>query len=214
MIGGGVRPRSPEEAPVFQVVPMVEWGPVAVWAGAVATVLAVVVAILVAVGAFDRFGGPRLVLTFESGEPWTRVGRRETDRALWVRVGVENGGSRPARGCVGRMMMVSTDGRRRRDIDPLQLRWAGVPLSRAFDPVDLRRGQREYLDVLLLAQSRPWRILTFEDPDFDPGFSTELDRGHEHVLDLAVFTDNAETVARSLVVSAPEVGEEVQLYLR
>jgi hypothetical protein len=104
------------------------------------------------------------------------------------------------------MTMVTTDGRRRRDIDPLQLRWAGVPLSRAFEPVDLRRGQREYLDVLLLERNRPCRILTFEDPDFDPGFPTELDRSQEHVLDPAVFTDNAETVARSLVASAPEVG--------
>jgi hypothetical protein len=112
----------------------VEWGPVAVWAGAAATVLAVAVAILAAVGAFDRFGAPRVALTFESGEPWTRLARRGMERVLWVRVGVENGGSRPARGCVGRMMVV--------------------------------------------------------------------------------FTDNAETVARSLVVSVPEVGKEVVLHLR
>jgi len=80
--------------------------------------------------------------------------------------------------------------------------------------VDLRRGQRAYLDVLFLPQDWPWRILTFEDPDFDPGFSTEHARCREHVRNLAVFTDNAESAARSLVASALEVGEEVQPRLR
>jgi len=44
----------------------------------------------------------------------------------------------------------TTDGRARTDLDPVQLRWAGVPRSRAFDAIDIRPGQREFLNVLVL----------------------------------------------------------------
>ena len=71
---------------------------------------------------------------------------------------------------------MTTDGELRSDVDPVQLRWAGLPRSRAFDPVDLRREQREYLNVLDLRDG-DWRLVTFEDPDFDPGFATDLPVG-------------------------------------
>src|SRR5690349_13045944 len=91
------------------LVATVEWGPVAAWAGAVVTFLSVLVALAIALGLFDAFRGPRIRITFEQIEPWCRkaVGG---DDALWVRVGVENVGRKPARGCVGRMISVTTDG--------------------------------------------------------------------------------------------------------
>ena len=106
----------------------VEWGPVGTWAGAIATVLVVITTALVALGYFDGFRGPRLRLTFEATEPWCRQGKTEGDgTALWVEVGVENLGASPARGCLGRLISVTTNGALRPDIDPVQLRWAGVP---------------------------------------------------------------------------------------
>ena len=91
-------------------------------------------------------------------------------------------------------------------MDPIQLRWAGLPRSKAFDPIDLRSNQREFLNVLVLEEGARWRIVTFEDQDFDPGFSTELAPDHEHVLRVAVFGDNAATATCALVaiVRAPE----------
>ena len=75
------------------------------WAGAIATVLVVITTALVALGYFGGFRGPRLRLTFEATEPWCREGKAEGDgTALWVRVGVENLGSSPARGCLGRLI--------------------------------------------------------------------------------------------------------------
>jgi hypothetical protein len=41
--------------------------------------------------------------------------------------------------------------------------------------------------------------VTFEDPDFDPGFEPELRADQRHVLHIAVFADNAETAAVTLV---------------
>ena len=108
---------------------------------------------------------------------------------------------RSARGCIGRLIGLTTDGVRRRDVDPLQLRWAGLPLSRSFEPIDLRRDQREYLNVLLLCAGTRWRIVTFEDEDFDPGFDVELTPDHEHVLQIAVFADNAVTQTIALAAT-------------
>jgi hypothetical protein len=119
---------------------------------------------------------------------------------------VENVGRDSAGGCVGRLLGLTTDGLARADVDPIQLRWAGLPRSQAFEPIDLRRGQREFLNVLVLEEGARWRIVTFEDQDFDPGFSTELAPDQEHVLRVAVFADNAETAVCALVavVRAPE----------
>lgn len=106
----------------------VDWGPVGVWAGAIATFLAALIALLGSVGGFDRYRAPRLRLTFEQTEPWCRGGVHPVDgEVLWVRVGVENVGQQPARGCVGRLTGIATDGMPRADVDSVQLRWAGVP---------------------------------------------------------------------------------------
>ena len=55
--------------------------------------------------------------------------------------------------------------------------------------------------MLVLQEGARWRIVTFEDGDFDPGFSTELAPDREHVLQLAVFADNASTATCALVAS-------------
>jgi hypothetical protein len=180
----------------------IEWGPVATWAGAIATFVTAAVAVLVAMGRFDWFRAPRIRITFGDTAPWCRTGERDGGRVLWVRVGVENVGRRPAHGCVGRLIGLSTDGEQRTDVDPVQLRWAGLPRSRAFDDVDVRRDQREFINVLLVHEGGPGRIVTFEGDDFDPGFPLDLDAGHEHVLQVSVFSDDAETASASLVVDA------------
>ena len=91
----------------------------------------------------------------------------------------------------------------RTDVDPVQLRWAGVPRSRSFEPVDIRRGQREFLNVVYLVEGRRWRIDTYAEPDFHPGFTTDLPSDSEHVVDVAVFADNAATGTYSLEISGP-----------
>ncbi|HEU5215798.1 MAG TPA: hypothetical protein VFU30_09680 [Gaiellaceae bacterium] len=189
----------------------VDWGPVGLWVSATLTFLALAVTALVALGFFDYLRGPRIRITFEPTEPWCRQGDREDgSRGLWVRVGVENRGRGAARGCVGRLLTVSTDGRVRQDVDPVQLRWAGVPRSRAFDALDLGRGQREYLNVLYLPNGAGWHLVTFQDPDFDPGFAIDLPLDGRHAIELSVFSSNADTVTTSLSAEAqPGQGEPI-----
>ena len=191
----------------------VEWGPVSAWAAATATVIATVVSLFVAFRMPDRVRSPRIHLTFEPHQPWCRGDEQQGDRwRYWVRVGVENSGGEAARGCVGRIISLTTDGALRPDVDPLQLRWAGVPRSRSFAPIDIRHDQREYLNVLVLHGRSSWRIVTFEDPDFDPGFDTELSPDQEHVLQVAVFSDNA--VTQTLSIAANFRTEDRSIALR
>lgn len=180
---------------------MIDWGPAASWAGAAATVLVAITTSLVASGFFDRFRAPRIRLTFDRTQPWCRRTTLADGRsALWVRVGVENTGRAQASGCVGRVMGATTDGERRADVDPAQLRWAGVPHSRAFDPIDIRPGQREYLDVVYLPDGDIWKLETFDDPDFDAGFAREFDPRRRHELPVAVFAANGRTATTTLIL--------------
>ena len=180
----------------------VDWGPVSSWVAAILTFLAVTLALLVAFGVFDSLKAPKIRLTFQQKEPWCRTTKLAVGSdAFWVRVGVENVGRKPARGCIGRVISVTTDGEVRQDVDPIQLRWAGVPRAAAFRPLDIRRGQREFLNVLFLRARARWQIVTYTEGDFDPGFSTELKADQEHILELAIFSDNADTATRSIVAN-------------
>jgi hypothetical protein len=186
-----------------------DWGTVAAWAGGIATFLAALVALTGAAGVFRWFRAPRLRITFEHTQPWCRT---EAHGELWVRVAVANVGRSLAHGCVGRITALATDGRTRADLDPVQLRWAGVPLSRAFDPMDIRPGQREFLNVLRVRPGEPWRLVTFDDSDFDPGFPLDLAPGYEHVMTLGVFSDGyADAPMSSLAAEMTPAGEIITL---
>jgi hypothetical protein len=191
-------------------VAQVDWGPVAVWVGALTTFLTVVVALLGGLGWFSLPRRPELRMTFEQAQPWCRqVGTGRDPESLWVRVAVQNDGVDPARGCIGRLSSSATDHSARSDIDPVQLRWAGVPRSRSFDPVDLRRGQREFLNVVYRPHGGDWLIDTFRDPDFDPGFATHLGADQVHVLQVALFADNADTRALTLRLEVADDGPKI-----
>lgn len=181
----------------------VEWGPVAVWVGATSTFIAALIALLAANNYFGRFQKPLLRVTFQPLEPWCRQVSRNSTSALWIRVQVENVGKSTAHGCVGRLVGVHTGDSPRNDIDPVQLRWAGVPRSRSLQPMDLRYGQHDFLNVLFCDRDM-WLIDTFQDPDFDPGFPTDLAVDRRHRLEVAVFADNAQPQILTLTVDALE----------
>lgn len=185
----------------------VEWGPVGVWAGAVSTFTAALIALLASTEWFNRFRQPRLRLTFQPVEPWCRHVVMGSASALWIRVNVENIGRSTAHGCVGRLIGVKTGDSPRIDIDPLQLRWAGVPRSISIQPVNLRRGQHDFLNILF-CEGAKWKIDTYQDPDFDPGFATALPVDRRHRLEVAVFADNAEPQTLSLTVDDLEGSAE------
>jgi hypothetical protein len=191
---------------------LLDAAPLAAWAGAFATLLVATIALLAGFGVFEIVQGARLRVTFEPREPWCRIVCRDGIERLWVRVRVESRGAKAAHGCVGRVTRVSTQGEPRRDLDPIQLRWAGFPLSRGFAAIDLARDEQEFLNVLVLEKGLQWSLVTFEDEDFEPGFSTELEPDRRHEVDVAVFGDNVRTASRTLTIEAGDGDLDVRIH--
>ena len=168
------------------------------WVAAGATIGAAVVALIVALGFFQWLRRPQLKITFEPIEPWCRTtnvvrnlaaGGTETKEGRWVRVRVENKGSQPARACLGKLTQVKTDGEPRADLDPMQLRWAGVPDDKGFEAISLRRGQHEYLNLFLVLEEADVEVVTFSN--FAAGFRTQLERNRSHWVQVDIFAENA-----------------------
>jgi hypothetical protein len=199
---------------LWQSASRIQWGPVGAWVGGVATFFAGLIALLASIGWFSRFDAPRLDVTFKPIEPWCRRVAKDSGSILWIRVAVVNTGRTTAHGCVGRLLSVTTGDSPRGDIDPLQLRWAGVPRSRSLQPIDIPRGERDYLNILF-CEGATWQIDTFRDPDFDPGFPLTLAAEHRHRLELAVLCDNAEPQKLTIMVDALKPpGEDVVVQMR
>jgi hypothetical protein len=65
---------------------------------------------------------------------------------------------------------------------------------------DYAGGKRVLIeDVLYAPDEARWELVTFDDPDFDPGFKSELPVDQRQVFQISVFSDNAETVTTSLL---------------
>ena len=179
----------------------VDWGPVSAWVAAGATLGAVLVA-LFGPWLWRRLRHPSLEITFEPGEPCCRGtvwsnGKRD----YWIRVRVRNVGQDVARACVGKVTRVNTGTEFRSDIDPMQLRWCGVPDRHGFDPIHLAENQDEFLNVFCIVEGDP--IIGFEtypSEDFSPGHPTHLDSGAEHQVQISVVADNADPIAVWLTV--------------
>jgi len=180
----------------------VDWGPVSSWAAAVVTLLAVLVA-LFGWRMWDWLRRPQLRIIFEHAEPFCRKTELTNGRdGYWVRVRVENTGVEPARACIGKLTRIYTDGQFRQDMDPMQLRWCGVPDKRGFEPIHLARKQREFLDVFRIVDGQPYlNVETFPPCDYAPGFPTSLEANVEHCVEITVVADNADPTAAMLTVT-------------
>jgi hypothetical protein len=146
---------------------------------------------------------PRLRITFEGAEPFCRKTQLSKGRdGYWVRVKVENTGVEPARACVGKLTKTDSNGQVRRDMDPMQLRWCGVPDGRGFEPIHLARKQHEFLDAFRIVDGEACLYVeTFPPSEYAPGFPTALEKDVEHSVEISVVADNADPAAYTLTVA-------------
>ena len=172
---------------------------VAQWLGPAATFSAVLVA-LFGPQWWGWWRQPKLTLEFEPGEPCVRT-TELTNGVLteWTRVRVRNTGRTSAQRCVPMLVRVASNGAERKDIDPIQLRWAGIPRSRGFDPVNLARGDFAYFNVLRQQENeKVARFESFDYPDLDTGFLTVLPLSDSHKLTVTVTSDTARPASYQL----------------
>jgi len=177
-------------------------------AAAVATFFAVLVA-LFGREWWDRRHRPILEISYESREPYCRDtqiiiethGAKSTVGAYWVRVKVMNEGRATAKGCKGKMIAVyNDDGNLRQDRDPMLLRWAGMPPDQALHPLDLARGESQFLDVVFARADDHEFAFIAADPT-PAGFFKTLEAGQKHKATLAVYADSVEPVTADFVIT-------------
>ena len=152
---------------------------------------------------WDWLRRPQLRIIFEQAEPFCRKTELSNGRdGCWVRVRVENTGVEPARACVGKLTKTYSNGQVRQDMDPMQLRWCGVPDGRGFEPIHLARKQHEFLDVFLIVDGQAFlKVETFPPSDYAPGFPTALEKEVEHSVEIAVVADSADPAPYTLTVA-------------
>lgn len=145
---------------------------------------------------------PTLTIEYESREPCCRDAPFPSgEPAHWVRVKVTNKGRSAAKRCKGKLIAVHrADGSLREDIDPMQLRWAGIPWQRGLEPLDLAREEGEFLGVVYARGTRPDVAFTTVD-EAPAGFLKWLEAGPPHRVTLAVYADNAKSETADFVIT-------------
>lgn len=176
------------------------------WMTAIGTVGAVLVALFGPV-LWSWWRRPRLKITYKPAEPFCRDNVPLEGGALahWIRVMVTNEGRSTAKRCKGQVIKVvrQEDNSVRSDIDPLPLRWAGVPEGQEMNPRDLSPKESQYLNVAMARTDNQNAVIIATDlsGDFRPGFSPTLEAGRRHKITVAVYADNADPVTAEFVIT-------------
>jgi hypothetical protein len=172
---------------------------IAQWLAPIVTVFAVLVA-LFGQQFWAWWRRPILKIEFEEKEPFVReTNLQNGKRGEWVRVRVRNVGRSPAQRCIPMLVAVTSDSGERQDIDPMQLRWAGVPRSQGYKPMNLANGDFAYVNVLVTEDD--WhhsRFVTFESADYDPGFPQGLLHKSAHRVRVTLTSDTAQPASRTI----------------
>jgi len=122
---------------------------------ALATVFAVIVALALALGCFQK---PKLEIEFRQEEPYCRKWPATSDMwagqiwRYWIRIKVTNKGKGVAKKCKGKLVdikKVKDDGslEQFQPFDPVILRWIDYPENK-YGPIDLNREEPTYLNII------------------------------------------------------------------
>ena len=146
---------------------------------------------------------PKFSVTFDNTEPYCRQTRIEVRRdannivtkwanAYWIRLRVTNSGKSVAKRCVGKLVKVmKQSGEELAEYDPVALHWVGTdPNEVPLRPVDLNRGEFEYLDIIYTRDDVSSKAFICRDI-VPRGIPLFLDPG-EYILQITIYADNAD----------------------
>jgi len=126
---------------------------------AIATVFAVIVALALALGWFQK---PKLEIEFRQAEPYCRKWPATSDIwagqiwRYWIRIKVTNKGKGVAKKCKGKLVdikKIKDDGslEQFQPFDPVILRWIDYP-ENIYGSIDLNREEPSFLNVIYTYQ--------------------------------------------------------------
>lgn len=175
------------------------WGYILTFIG---TLLAIFITLYIAV-IRPWCNRPKFSASFDNAEPYCRKTRIEVSRdingvvtkwgkAYWIRLRIMNSGKSVAKRCVGKLVKVmKKTGEELAQYDPVALHWVAtneheIPLR----PVDLNRGEYEYLDLIYTRDDDPNKAYICMD-DVPRGTPRFLDPD-EYILQITIYADNAD----------------------
>ena len=146
-----------------------------------------------------RLRAPRFDITFDNAEPFcqNRFTTYDGQFHLWVRLRVKNKGKSVARNCEGKLTQILDCERRPlMGHDPAVLHWAVVLRGGSWDyrPIDINRGEEQYLDVLHVSGADPDTALLALSPAPMTTVQT-LSRG-TYYLGITIYGDNVAPLSR------------------
>jgi hypothetical protein len=165
------------------------------WIGAIATALAVIVAIFTTLY-FElikpRRDRPKLKIHYDNSDPQCRrlsQSENGVPSSYYIRLKVMNTGKSPAQACTGRLVeIVSGNGRLRTDWDVSDLAWSAQPTPKSISLNSM--GDHFFLDIgwILNNGEQLFRLRTDRVPrattlDFGPG---------EYYFHVVIYAENAE----------------------
>ena len=146
---------------------------------------------------------PKFSVNFENIEPYCRQADIEASRDIngsviklaksyWIRLRVTNSGKSVAVRCIGKLAKVMKhSGEELPQYDPVALHWVGTdPNGVPLRPVDLNRGEYEYLDIIHTRNDIPDKAFICRD-NVPRGIPSFLDPG-EYILQITIYADNAD----------------------
>lgn len=171
------------------------------WLAAAATFIAALVA-LFGWRFVDWFRQPKLTMSFAESPPCYRftdlsVGKR----GFWIRVRVQNDGRSAAHGCIAKVTRVYDKKGHQSDIDPMQLRWCGVPDALGFEPITLARSQFEFFDVFRIEDGGASELRFETFAGYAPGHATSLQAGPGYRVSMTVTAANADPTELEIEVA-------------
>jgi hypothetical protein len=146
---------------------------------------------------------PKFYVTFDNTEPYCRQTEIEVSKdlsgfvtkrttAYWIRLRVTNSGKSVAKRCIGKLVKVmKQSGEELAEYDPFSLHWVGTdPDEIPLKPVDLNRGEYEYLDLIYTSADAPKKAFIYTD-HVPRGIPTFINPG-EYILQVTIYADNAD----------------------
>jgi hypothetical protein len=189
------------------------------WLTAIGTIGTVIVALFLSV-IRKWYMRPKFEIEFANQEPFCKhayteildsKGVKRKAQTFWIRLRVWNKGRSIARGCEGKLVRITqeSDKQDRTDFDPVVLHWVGTSHGPPH-PIDINRGESEYLDIVYTIQELPDRYVIPAD-EIEPRAINLFPPRQDYVFHVVLYGANVKPLPRDLHLKSDIQFDKIRL---